>query len=272
MRVRFWGVRGSIPVSGQAYARFGGDSACLEISGSRGTVIIDAGTGLRGLGNILAAGEPRHIHMLLTHFHWDHILGLLFFKPLYDSRFRITIHGPLPAEETEAALAALMRQPFFPVPFSAVRAKLSFAHLREAGEVAGFAVRAIPLSHPSPGQGYSLEDETSRLVFLTDNELDGESALERYAAFAQGASLLVHDAEYTESEYARRKGWGHSSLERALELAVRAGVRRLALYHHNQDRTDAEVLSMERQCRESATLAAPALDCFAAAQGMEVEL
>jgi phosphoribosyl 1,2-cyclic phosphodiesterase len=270
MHVRFWGVRGSIPVSGKAYTRFGGDSACLEVRGSRGSVIIDAGTGLRGLGNALLAGEPQPIHLLLTHFHWDHILGLLFFKPLYDDRFRITIHGPLPAEETEATLAALMRQPYFPVPFASVQARLSFAHLREAETVDGFNVEAIPLSHSSPGQGYALEDESGRLVFLTDNELDGEPALDRYAAFAQNASLLVHDAEYTESEYAFRKGWGHSSQERALDLALRAGARRLALYHHNQDRTDAEILAMERQCREKAALAAPVLDCFAAAQGMEV--
>lgn len=275
MRVRFWGVRGSIPVSGKAYERFGGDTSCIEIlgSGSR-SLIIDAGTGLRGLGNHLAASEPGDIHLLLTHFHWDHILGLPFFRPLYDSRFSITIHGPTEPELIEEALSVLMRQPHFPVPWERIRARLSFVRVPLSGtDIAGFAITAIPLRHPSPGLGYGLEDESGRFVFLTDNELDTEHdpLMEAYVDFAGKADLLVHDAEYTETEYAMRRGWGHSSADRALGLAISAGVKRFALYHHNQDRPDAEVEAMAEQCRQAAIRAGSRLDCFAAAQGQEVE-
>jgi len=275
MRVRFWGVRGSIPVSGDAYSIFGGDTACLEVRSPGGQLLIlDAGTGLRGLGNILMDREPEDLHLLLTHFHWDHILGLPFFKPLYDGRFRITIRGPLAPQELEATLAKLWRRPYFPVPFELVRPRLAFAALHEQDQVAGFSISAIPLSHDAPGIGLRIESADASLVFLTDNELGhglGQD-VDKYAAFAQGAGLLVHDAEYTEAEYAHRRGWGHSSQERALDLALAAGVRRFAMFHHNQDREDHQVRALEAQCRERAARVRPDMDCFAAAQGMVVEL
>lgn len=273
MRVRFWGVRGSVPVSGPLYKRFGGDTTCLEVQSPEGTVIIDAGTGLRGLGNELALGGQHEIHLLLTHFHWDHILGLLFFKPLYDSRFSITIHGPAEPKVIEETLAGLMRQPYFPVPFERVRASLLFAQVPLAGlRIAGMEVTSIPLRHPSPCRGYGLEDDSGKLAFLTDNELwpDRAGDMMKYADFARRADLLVHDAEYTEEEYRTRHGWGHSSFQRALDLALASEAKRFALFHHNQDRSDADVEVLADQCGRIAADAGSSLHCFAAEQGQEI--
>jgi phosphoribosyl 1,2-cyclic phosphodiesterase len=277
MKVTVWGARGSIPVSGPEYLRYGGDSTCLEIRDGSERIVVDAGTGIRAAGNRLHAERARRIHLLFTHAHWDHVLGFPFFRPLYDPEVRIEVHGclggGLPVREV---LARTMSAPLFPVGLGQLEAELVFHDpCREIAPIGGIEVRAVPLSHPNGGQGYSFAAGGRRVVFLTDNELGavhpGGRAAEDYARFTEGADLLLHDAEFTAEEYRTRHGWGHSVWEQALELGLGAGVRSLGLWHHNMGRSDAELDRLVAAAAGRASAAGADLEVFAARQGQELE-
>lgn len=277
MRVKFWGVRGSIAVSGPEYNRYGGDTACLEITGASGeTVIIDAGTGIRRLGLELVRRRTKRCHIIFTHFHWDHILGFPFFAPIYSKNCAISFTGcPHSGQSVSQMIAKTMEPPHFPVPYGAVSASFTEQPMcKKAFSVGGMLAEAVPLSHPNGGSGYKFTENGRSFVFLTDNELGvthpGGLDFAGYRNFCQGADLLVHDAEYTPSEYAAHKGWGHSSTEQALKLAIESGVKRFALYHHNQERTDTAVDKMAEDCRRHAGTAP--VEVFATACGMELEV
>lgn len=277
MRVTIWGARGSIPVSGPEYVRYGGDTTCLEVRDRGGEVIlVDAGTGIRRAGERLRREGVRLIRLLFTHAHWDHILGFPFFRPLYDPGVRIEIHGCADAVVSiREILSRTMRPPSFPVDLGEVAAELVFpAVCPDRFTAGGVGVGFFPLSHPNGGVGYAFEEGGRRLVFLTDNELGhvhpGGRSPADYAALAAGADVLLHDAEFTAAEYPARRGWGHSAWEEALALAHAARVGRLGLWHHNMERTDAEVGEIVASCRERA--AATAVEVFAAAQLQELEL
>lgn len=276
MRLRCWGARGSVPVSGPEYLRYGGDTACLEIrSKSGGVLILDAGTGIRPLGAALAReGSGAPLTLLLTHLHWDHIQGLPFFKPLYDPATRLAIGGRRGfRRDLYHVLGQVFGAPLFPVPFSRLPAQvLPVGFPDDELHVDGMVIRRIPLSHPNQGTGFRIEEDGASIVYLTDNELSlrhkGGLGFDDYAAFAKGADLLIHDAEYTPEEYLHRRGWGHSHYADAARLAKAAGVGRLALFHHNQERTDAAEDALLAGCR--ALLSAPGdPQCLALAQGWE---
>lgn len=279
MRVTIWGARGSIPVSGPEYVRFGGDTTCLEVRDASGEVLlVDAGTGIRRAGDRLDREGIRNIRLLFTHAHWDHILGFPFFRPLYTPGVRIEIHGCADAViSIREILERTMRPPTFPVDLGEVAAELVFpAVCPDRFSVGGVGVGFIPLSHPNGGVGYSFEEAGRRLVFLTDNELGyvhpgGRPAAE-YARFAAGADVLLHDAEFTAAEYGERQGWGHSVWEEALALALDAGVGRLGLWHHNMERTDGDLDEIVAACRARVPGTGAALEVFAARQGEEIVL
>jgi phosphoribosyl 1,2-cyclic phosphodiesterase len=278
MKVRCWGARGSVPVSGPQYVRYGGDTACLEIRSKNGALLIlDAGTGVRALGAELARAGGVQATLLLTHLHWDHIQGLPFFKPLYDPATRLVIGGRKGFRRDLAwALGQAFRPPLFPVPFSRLPAKVGTVGFTDDElHVDSLVIRRIPLSHPNQGAGFRIEEDGASLVFLTDNELSlrhkGGAGFDDYAAFCRGADLLIHDAEYTPEEYPQRRGWGHSHFAEAASLAKAAGVGALGLFHHNQDRTDEAQDALVERCRE--LLSAPGDPrCLALAQGWETEL
>jgi phosphoribosyl 1,2-cyclic phosphodiesterase len=278
--IRCWGARGSIPVSGPAYVRYGGDTTCLELRTDRSdeVVVVDAGSGIRRLANALMAEGRLEFTFLFTHSHWDHILGFPFFKPIYLEKARLNIHGcPDLQGDMETLLARTMDQPYFPVPYEVVRARLDYR--RDCSgelDVDGMTVRSIPLNHPNRGRGFRFEEGGRSFVFLTDNELDhdhrGGKSFEEYVAFCRGADLLFHDAEYTPEEYPAKAGWGHSTFLRALDLALEAGVGRFGLFHHNQDRPDAEIDIMVERCREVVAERGLKLECFAVTQETEIRL
>jgi phosphoribosyl 1,2-cyclic phosphodiesterase len=275
MLVRCWGARGSIPVSGREYLRYGGDTPCIEIrTGDDGIVIIDAGSGIRRLGNRLIAEKRHDFALIFTHAHWDHIMGFPFFKPIYGSGTRISLFGcPFIQSSVREMIARIMAPPNFPVNFDDIKADI---HYQEACQTAfqfgGLTITPIPISHPDQGMGYRFEENGKSFVFLTDNELTyrhpGGLAYEDYTAFARGADLLVHDAEYRPPEYRLTRTWGHSVYTDALRLALDAGVGRLGLFHHNQERTDDEVDDMVAACRR--IIADRPLECFALHQDMEI--
>lgn len=276
MRVRCWGARGSISVSGPQYQRYGGDTPCLELrSAGDEILVIDAGTGIRRLGNHLQRQGRNRLTLMFTHTHWDHVVGFPFFKPIYDPGAHIALGGcPGFQGETAKILASAMRPPLFPVPFDQLAARIeSFNWCGEQHMVDTIRVTRIALSHPNLGAGYRFEEAGRSVVFLTDNELShhhrGGRSFEEYVAFCKGADLLIHDAEYLPAEYPERVGWGHSHVDDAMRLAREAGVGALGLYHHNQDRTDDELDRIVADCR--ARLAG-ACECLALTQTSEFEL
>lgn len=277
MLVRCWGARGSIPVSGGEYLRYGGDTPCIEIrTADDRIIIIDAGSGIRRLGTRLVAEKRREYTMFFTHAHWDHIMGFPFFKPIYRPGTRIALFGcPFVRSSIREIISRIMAPPNFPVDFNDIRADIHYEEsCRITFEIGGMTVTPIAISHPNQGIGYRFEENGKSFVFLTDNELTyrhpGGLAYDDYVAFASGADLLVHDAEYRPSEYKRTRTWGHSVYTDALRLALDAGVRQLGLYHHNQERTDDDLDEMVADCRQIA--AGKPLECFALGQDMEILL
>lgn len=242
--LRFWGVRGSLPATGPGYAEFGGNTACLEIRAPSGEVLVfDGGSGLRRLGNSLAKERPaggRNIPFFLTHFHWDHIQGIPFFQPIFDPRNRMTIHSM--REDASDVLERAISRPFFPLDFEAFGAEKQY--LRMEGmtvEHFGVTVRSFPMNHPQGAIGYRIESAGATIVYASDLE-HGEPELDRVLREnAQGADVLVYDAQYTPEEYAGKKGWGHSTWLEATRVAKDAGVKKLVLIHHDPEHEDAEM-------------------------------
>jgi phosphoribosyl 1,2-cyclic phosphodiesterase len=279
MIIRCWGSRGSIPVSGKKYLRYGGNTTCLEIITSDDKIlIVDAGSGIREAGNSLIARGYRDITLLMTHAHWDHIMGFPFFKPIYLSRTNLNICGcPFAQSSIKEMLSRIMVAPNFPVKFDHIRAKISYEDICfDSYKFGSLAITPIALSHPNRGTGYKFEENGKRFIFLTDNELsfrhDGGLDFNDYLEFSRGADLLFHDAEYNEEEYKRTRGWGHSLYKDVLKLAFEAGVNRLGLFHHNQERIDAEVDDIVSDCRKIIKKSGKKLECFAVGQSMEFKL
>jgi len=277
MKLTVWGARGSVPVSGSQYARYGGDTTCVELRGQGGEVLIlDAGTGLRALGNKLLAEGCSALHLALTHAHWDHVLGFPFFKPLYQTGVTITVHGCLVAQQSVgAALAETMRAPYFPVSLAEVAAQLVFDERTDGTfAVGGLQVRRVPLSHPNGGCGFIIEEQGRRVGFFPDNELTaahpGGATFDEYAAALRGVDLLIHDAEWLPAEYQRfARGWGHSVYHDAVRLAAAAGVPRLVLWHLNQDRSDDEIDALAADAQQAA---GPHVQCLVARTGLTLEV
>lgn len=278
MRIKFWGVRGSIPVSGKQYIKYGGSSTCVEVRSRKGElVIVDAGSGIRLLGKELLKKSENRFSMLFTHSHWDHVLGFPFFAPIYNKKTHINVMGcSFSSDPVREIIAKTMQPPGFPVKFEEIEARFEFGSLCAGGcDIAGLQVLPIELSHPNGGLGYKFCEAGKTFVFLTDNELGfvhpGGRKPEEYVAFCRGADLLVHDADYTPEEYPRRETWGHSTWEQALELALKAEVRALGLCHHNQDRSDAAVDRIVAECQRRARRRGSKLKCFAVREGQEVK-
>ncbi len=243
-------------------------------------LILDAGTGIRPLGLDLLERGGSFRHIFLTHFHWDHIQGFPFFPPLYAPDVDLRIVAPKQNNvDVRSLFAGQMGPIYFPVPFSAVAARMSFDHLgEEEQEVGGVTLRALRVRHPSHAVGYRIEAGGRVVCFVPDNELEGEGYdvgagwRDRLLDFVRGADLLVHDAMYTDEEYARRAGWGHSTHRQALRLAEEAGVKRLLFFHHDPARTDADLEDVVGRLRDEALARGCAVSMDAAAEGFDFPL
>lgn len=277
MLIKCWGSRGSIPVSGRDYIKYGGDTTCIEIKGDDGrTIIVDAGTGIRGLGNAIQAEGRRCVDLFFTHVHWDHIFGFPFFRPIYSADFELRIHCPY-SINIEKVLEHQMVAPFFPVTYDKIRASLTYLHDgQQRIKLGNISVEPIPLSHPNGGAGFKFIENGKSFVFITDNELGyvhkGGLSQEAYRDFCAGADLLFHDAEYTESEYKKFRTWGHSWYMSALDLAISARVKRFGLFHFNQERTDREIDEITASCREKIKHERSNLECFGVDCGFSLQL
>jgi len=279
MIIRCWGARGSIPVSGREYLKYGGDTTCIEIRTRDGKIIIvDAGSGIRRLGNRLLSENLHEYNMIFTHAHWDHLIGFPFFKPLHSKKTLIKMTGcPFAQASIKEMISRVMRPPNFPVKYSDIRADIDYQGAADTAFTIGtMTVESIPLSHPNYGTGYRFIEDGKVFVFLTDNELaykhPGGLDYDDYCKFSAHADLLIHDAEYTEKDYKIKKEWGHTVYTDALRLAFDAKAKKLILFHHNQERTDSELDDLVTDCQEIIATEGSSLKCAAADQEMEIEL
>ena len=279
MIIRCWGARGSIPVSGKNYLRYGGNTTCLEIRNKRDDILlVDAGSGIREAGNAFLAYGRYDFTLLLTHAHWDHIMGFPFFKPLYFEKTNLTVWGCAFAQDSiKEMLARVMSAPYFPINYDDIHANVVYADIcGDAYQLGDMTITPIALCHPNQGTGYKFSEAGKSFVFLTDNELglqhEGGLTYDDYLEFCRGADLLIHDAEYRDGEYPKKRGWGHSTSEQAVKLALDAGVKQLGLFHHNQDRLDAEIDDMVAVCHRIINERKSTLRCFAVHQSMELAL
>jgi phosphoribosyl 1,2-cyclic phosphodiesterase len=261
MKIKFWGTRGSIAVPGQQTIIYGGNTTCLQITLESGqNVVIDAGTGIRAYGNQLAAQKGGvDIYLLMTHIHWDHVLGFPYFRPLYEASNTIRIDGfPTCMKGLRNTFDTGMGDGFFPVKFDDLKAEVTYLEKLGKGtlEIDGAVIESIPLHHPQGGFGFRFRERGKVLVFLTDNELVGDGwagrSLGEYVTFCEGADILIHDAQYTPREVEERRGWGHSDYLSVFELAHKANIKKLILFHHDPSRTDAEVASIKALCEDLA--------------------
>ena len=251
LSIHFHGVRGSIASPGVTTAQVGGNTSCVEVLAGDTRIVLDAGTGLRGLGDRLISAGPSATTILLSHVHWDHIQGLPFFTPIYvPGNWIEVVSGPNGAMPLEAVLRRQMSAPFFPVEFDDVSRQVRVREPRvgERFVVGDVEVTMAKLNHPDPVFGYRLDYKGASVVYATDTEHFAcvDPALARLAA---GADVLIYDAQYTPEEYPGKVGWGHSTWEAAVALARTAGVRQLVLYHHDPRRSDEAVAAIEARAR-----------------------
>ena len=255
LRVRIWGVRGSTPTPQAENLRYGGNTPCIEVRGARGEcVILDAGTGIRRLGQCLmreAAGAAVEAKIFLTHFHWDHIQGIPFFAPLFCERNRISFLAGATNQEIREALGGQMGKPYFPIGLSEAGAQTEFVQLEsgEAVEVGGVTVRPFPLYHPQGATGYRVEGDGAVIVYATDYE-HGVPELDRtFREYAQDADILICDAQYTDEEYEKHRGWGHSTWRNAVAVAREAGAKKVLLFHHDPCHDDETMTRIADEAR-----------------------
>jgi phosphoribosyl 1,2-cyclic phosphodiesterase len=306
MKVRFWGVRGSIPVPGRTTSRYGGNTSCVEVRPRGGSpIIIDAGTGLRRLGKALMEEAFRDGHgkaaILISHTHWDHVQGLPFFSPLYRAGNQIEIFARARDTHLEAVFSQQHGAPYFPVPLSAMQADMSFHALTEGAQfdLGRAKITSTRLNHPWIALAYRVEVDRAAVVYCSDTapftdlllgtefvvqapsldqplppEVAEELARMRAGviALARGADLLIYDTQFTRKEYQLRPHWGHSHPDDAIAIAREAGVRRLCLYHHAPLRSDDENDAILARTRTVAADGGDRFEVLCAYEGLELAL
>lgn len=242
LRLKFWGVRGSIASPSPTHAAVGGNTACLELRSSEGTIIIDAGTGVRGLGGRLQAesnGAKLQLHFLFTHFHWDHIQGLPCFSPLFSPETDIVFHSSCTPEHLKEVLEGQMSSPYYPIGLGDAPARKTFSDItQQAFQQCGMSVHPFPLHHPNGATGYRIESGGTVIVHASDFEHGNKNLDRKLREHAQNADILIYDAQYTPEEYVSHQGWGHSTWMEATRVARDCNVKRLVLFHHDPDHDD----------------------------------
>lgn len=246
MQVTFYGVRGSIPTPGPETLRYGGNTACVHVVlADKTDIILDAGTGIRLLGKELVKTKSP-IHLLLTHNHWDHIQGFPFFAPIYMPGRKIYVTPGVTEELHLDAFLQQMTGSYFPVPKEAIGSSIEIKTYKDDSWTLGTAnIARMPMNHPGGGSCYTITDGKRKIAYVTDNELyppyKKNSDFLAFVEFVKGADLLIHDAQYVIEDMPAKSGWGHSVAEEAIKLALAANVKKLALYSHDPERSDAMV-------------------------------
>jgi phosphoribosyl 1,2-cyclic phosphodiesterase len=242
LKVRFWGVRGSISCPGAEYARYGGNTSCLEVTAGGRRLIFDAGSGIRTLGVELAR-QPSDIDIYFTHTHLDHLSGLTFFAPLFDQRSSVRMWaGHLEAPYTlKKVIGHLMQAPLYPVSLDVFQARVEFKEFRsgDALSCGAVGIRTAPLNHPNGATGYRIDHLGKSICYITDTEHHEGRRDKTIVDLCRGADVMIYDSSYTDEEYPRYRGWGHSTWQEGVRLADAAGVGTLAIFHHDPSHDDA---------------------------------
>jgi phosphoribosyl 1,2-cyclic phosphodiesterase len=255
-RVRFWGVRGSVPVSGPQFIRYGGNTACVEVQCGPHKLFFDAGSGIRPAGEALMAAAINDFDVFFTHCHYDHIVGLPFFYPFYDPKTRVRLwSGHLAGHmTTREMLSEFMRPPWFPVRLEICRANLDCRDF-VSGDILrprdGIAIHTASLNHPGGCIGYRVEWEGRAIAVISDTEHEAGKLDSAILGLIENADLVIYDCTYTEEEMKRKRGYGHSTWQQGVKLCKAAGAQRLALFHHDPARTDAQLEVIEQQAIEA---------------------
>jgi phosphoribosyl 1,2-cyclic phosphodiesterase len=297
MRLKFWGVRGSIPTPGKHTVRYGGNTPCAELRlDDDELIILDAGTGIRNLGDhLINSGESIKAFLLITHPHWDHIQGFPFFKPAFISGNELTIVGTDRKDKVlSEIIAEQMNRIYFPVQLQDLKAKITFIPVKEEQELSVYDARAriMFVNHPGFTVGYRLDYKGKSIVYISDNEpfdrsvapslsnfedivkqkflASGDDPNQRVFDFCNDADLLIHDATYTPDEYIDRVGWGHSHYLFALRVAAEANVKRLYLFHHDQNHSDDKVDDILKKCKKEVKTRGYRFECEAAIENSEI--
>lgn len=295
MKLRFWGTRGSIPVPGPHTVRYGGNTSCVQVLSNDVNIILDCGTGVRSLGIDLLKDHkpPLEAHILLGHTHWDHIQGFPFFPPALMPGNHITVYSARGYEKPlKEVLEGQMDYTYFPIKLAQMASDLKFRELdEETFDIGHVEVKTHFLNHTILTTGYRLFSGGKTVVYATDTEPYGtfqnhhhgsnghrrrgnftHEGDARFVDFVEGADVLIHDAQYTEEEYPGKVGWGHSTIEYAIEVALTGGVKHLVLFHHDPMRTDDQVAGLEAYAREIVRKRGGELQVSAAAEGSEIDL
>lgn len=305
MKIKFWGVRGSIPCPGPDTMKYGGNTSCIELrfEDLERLIIIDAGSGIRQLGDYVLANDlpngPIRTEIFLTHTHWDHILGFPFFTPIYIPGTKLKVYGPSTFEEDKLidVIGGQLAYRYFPIRQAELASEIEYLDLKEDSLDLGDGITVVTkyLNHPVSCFGYRFEYKNKvfctaydtvpfRNVFCTDpddpsydeamaceGELVAAEQNQRIEEFMKNADFIVHDAQYTREEYeSSRLGWGHGSFEQAIATAKRAGVKRMALFHHDPARIDAQIDMLTAKYCDSAYTGD--MEVFFARERAEIEI
>lgn len=275
MDLRFWGTRGSIACASSGYAQFGGHTSCVSLCVDQRLIIFDAGSGLYDLGVWIqeSTDNIRQADLFLSHFHFDHVMGLPFFGPLWNPDFSLTLHyasaNPADHQLDSFVKHRLFAPPFFPVPFEKVPSRIDF---KEHPLGTPFLLKnqilmkAQPLNHPGGAVGYRVESGDKIISYVTDTEHKVDQPDANVLDLMEQADLVIYDATYTDEEFPQKEGWGHSTWQEGLRLAQAAGVKQLAFFHHAPSHTDDMLTIFEQQAQQTWP------SCFMAKQGMKLQL
>lgn len=253
-KVKFWGVRGSIACPSPNHVVYGGNTSCIEVTVGDQHLILDAGTGIRGLGNEFIRQGRTNSTLLLTHTHWDHINGFPFFSPIFCQPMTLDIYAGHLSDcgGIQQVFASQMATPMFPVPLEALQATLRFVDFR-SGETLRFGedvvVQTAPLNHPNGATGYRINYNGHSVCLITDTEHVPGQLDQRILDLIEGADLVIYDSTYTDDEFPAKVGWGHSTWQEGVRLCRAANVHRLAIFHHDPDHDDEFMERLEDQAR-----------------------
>lgn len=289
-RVKFWGVRGSIPTPGPDTVYYGGNTSCVEVRADGELIVLDAGSGIRPLGASLRrelGGKPISLSLLISHTHWDHIQGFPFFMPAYDPKNKVKILAFEGARKgLEATLASQMESPYFPISMQQMPGNLKVQELKDMDFTVGkVQVKASFMNHPGICVGFRLETSGGSIAYLPDNELyrrlrtSGPSESDfaqkqdqKLVDFIRDVDVAIMDSQYDAQEYPEHVGWGHSCVDDTVDVAMKAGVRHLFLFHHDPDHDDAHISKMLAGARQQAAAAGSKMAIDAAREGLEITL
>lgn len=254
LKVKFWGVRGSIACPSPNHVVYGGNTSCIEVTAAGHRIILDAGTGIRNLGHDFLKSDAKSGVIMLTHTHWDHINGFPFFVPAFQKErsFHIMAGHLLDRGGIQEVLASQMQNPTFPVPLDAMKSTLTFEDFR-AGDrfqlYRGVNVRTAPLNHPNGATGYRIETADASVCYVTDTEHTPGILDQNILGLIEGADVVIYDCTYTDDEFPAKVGWGHSTWQEGIRLCREAKARRLAIFHHDPDHEDTFMERLEDEAR-----------------------